>query len=374
MRSQVLKVALVATVGSAIAAAVGVSASARPSAAPRAASGAQAAAMSSIGTLAFGPSDVLFASDTQAASIHALVLGAAANGGAPGTADIDGVDAKIAAALGTDAAGIAITDLAVHPRTRNSFVAVTRGQGPDAKPALVRIDGAGAITVIDLAALAQTSIALPNPPAAGAPRNARTQAIMDMAFQDGKLWVAGLSNEEFSSKLRAIPYPFNSADNGASVEIFHGNHGRVETNSPVYAFVPYTVGGAPHLIAGYLCTPLVTFPVADLKPGTKVRGTTIAELGNRNRPIDMIVYRKGGAEFLLMSNTDRGVMKIPTAAFASAPAITERVPDGTAGVSFETIAVLAGTRQLDRLDDGHIIVLSRTEAAAPINLKAVPLP
>lgn len=374
MRSQFLKVALVATVGSAVAAAVGVSASARPSAAPVAAPVAQAAAMSSIGTLAFGPSDVLFAADTQAAAIHALELGAAAGGGVPGTADIDGVDQKIAAALGTDAAGIAITDLAVHPRTRNSFVAVMRGQGAEARPALVRIDGAGTITAVDIAALRQTRVELPNAPVAGAPRNARTQAVMDMAFQDGKLWIAGLSNEEFSSKLRAVAYPFGAADAGASVEIFHGNHGRVETNSPVYAFVPYTVGGAPHMIAGYLCTPLVKFPVSELKAGAKVRGTTIAELGNRNRPIDMIVYTKGGAEYLLMSNTDRGVMKIPTAGFASAEPITARVPEGTAGVGFETIAALAGTRQLDRLDNARIIVLSRADAAGPFSLKVVPLP
>ena len=59
-----------------------------------------------------------------------------------------------------------------------------------------------------------------------------------MAFVDGTLWVAGLSNEEFASKLRAIPYPFASVDHGTSVEIFHGNHAAVETRSPVYTFVP----------------------------------------------------------------------------------------------------------------------------------------
>jgi hypothetical protein len=36
-------------------------------------------------------------------------------------------------------------------------------------------------------------------------------------------------------------------------------------------------------------------------------GTTIAELGNRNRPTDMIVYRKGGKDYLLIANTSRGV-------------------------------------------------------------------
>jgi hypothetical protein len=373
MRSTFRNIALVVTFAAAAAFVVGISASARTPLAP-AAPGVQAASMTSIGALAFGPADVLFASDTQSASIHALQLGAQANGGAPGTADIEAVDQKIAATLGTDAAGITITDLAVHPRTRNTFIAVMRGQGPDARPALIRIDGAGAVTVVDVASLKQTSVALPNPPAAGATRNARAQTVTDMAFQDGKLWVAGLSNEEFSSKLRAIPYPFAAADTGASVEIFHGNHGRLETNSPVYAFVPYTVGGAPHLIAGYLCTPLVKFPVSDLKSGAKVRGTTIAELGNRNRPIDMVVYTKGGAEFLLMSNTSRGVMKIPTAGFASATPIVAPVPEGTAGVAFETIASLAGVTQLDRFDGSRMIVLARGDASAPFSLKVVPLP
>ena len=131
-----------------------------------------------------------------------------------------------------------------------------------------------------------------------------------MAYQNGKLFVAGLSNEEFSSKLRVIAYPFTQADRGTSVEIYHGNHGGLETRSPVYSFVPYMIGGEPHIIGGYLCTPLVKFPVSSLAPGAKVQGTTIAELGAGNRPIDMILYKKDGKDFLLMSNTARGVMKM----------------------------------------------------------------
>ena len=52
----------------------------------------------------------------------------------------------------------------------------------------------------------------------------------------------------------------------------HGNHGQFETRSPVYTFVPYKVKGETNLIAGYLCTPLVKFPVNSLKPGAKVHG------------------------------------------------------------------------------------------------------
>ena len=166
-----------------------------------------------------------------------------------------------------------------------------------------------------------TKVDLPNAPAANPKRPRATrapQSITDMAFVDGRLYVAGLSNEEFASKLRSVAYPFTTVDGGTSVEIYHGNHGQFETRSPVYTFVPYKVNGEPNLIAGYLCTPLVKFPVSSLKPGAKVLGTTIAELGNRNRPLDMIVYKKDGKEFLLMSNNSRGVMKIPTDGFATA--------------------------------------------------------
>ena len=341
---------------------------------PSAAQAASGPTLSSIGPLTFGPDGMLFAADTQAATIYALDLGASAAGGSPGAKAIEGIDRRIAAMLGTEAREIAVTDLAVHPKTRNAYIAVMRGQGAASRPVLMRADGAGKLDVISLDGMKHTKVTLPNPPAAvEGPRDPRPQSVTDMAFHDGRLYVAGLSNEEFASKLRSIAYPFASADNGTSVEIFHGNHGRFETRSPVYAFVPYTIGGQAHLVASYLCTPLVKFPVANLKPGTKVVGTTIAELGNRNRPLDMVVYKKDGKEFLLMSNNSRGVMKIATDAFGTAAPITTPVETPTGGVPYETIASLKGVEQLDLLDDRLTLLLARSEAGA-LNLQAVPLP
>ena len=274
--------------------------------------------MTSIGPLTFGPDGVLFAADTQAATIYALELGRQGHRRrrrAPrrSTPSIR----RSPALLGTDAKEIVITDMVVHPRTKNAYIAVMRGQGTDGKPALLRVDGAGKIEVVSFESLKHTKVALPNAPNAGTnpQRDPRQQSITDMAFTDGRLYIAGLSNEEFASKLRAVAYPFATADTGTSVEIFHGNHGQLETRSPVYAFLPYTINNSRTSSPRYLCTPLVKFPVASLQPGTKVVGTTIAELGNRNRPIDMVLYKKDGREFLLMSNTARGVMKIPTDGF-----------------------------------------------------------
>ena len=333
------------------------------------------ATLTAIGPLAFGPNDVLFAADPQAAAIYAFDLGTGA--GAPGAADVPDLGAKLAAVLGTDAAGVAVTDMVVHPKTRNIYFAAMRGTGPSAAPALVRLDGSGRLDVVALNGLKFTSVALPNAPAANpqARRDPRTQSITDMAFDNGQLMVAGLSNEEFASKLRSVKYPFSNVDPGTSLEIYHGNHGAVETRSPVYAFVPYTVGGTKQIVAGYLCTPLVTFPMASLtsaQPGARIRGTTIAELGAGNRPIDMLVYTQAGKDYLLMSNTSRGVMKIPTATFGAAQGITAKVEATTAGVPFETLADWKGVEQLDRVGADKVAVLAKADAG--LTLRTIPLP
>ena len=80
------------------------------------------------------------------------------------------------------------------------------------------------------------------------------------------------------------------------------------------------------MLAAYTCTPLVKVPVSELKAGAHVKGTTIAELGNRNQPLDMIMYQKDGKDYLLMSNSSRGVMKIPTEGAGEAPGSPHQFP------------------------------------------------
>jgi hypothetical protein len=345
-----------------------------------------------IGTLAFGPEGVLFVADAQNVSITALQLGKQMAGAMPGTKDVPAIDQKIAALVGIDAKKLVISDMVVDPRSHNTFISAMRGTGADAMPLLLRIDGAGKVDVIALDKVAYSRIAVPNPPPAETPLVVGSikmavpnypdkvdpaglmgvQTITHMAFVDGKLYVSGLSNEEFASKMRVIPYPFRNADPGTSIEVYHGSHGQLETFSPVFTFVPYTIGGERSIVASYLCTPLVMFPMSALEhPDGKVRGVTIAELGNRNRPIDMIVYKNDGKDFILMANNARGVMKLSTNGFAGASPITKKI-DETAGVPFETIASLKGVQQLDLLDASRALLLVSQDGA--LNLQAIPLP
>jgi hypothetical protein len=326
--------------------------------------------------LAFGPDGVLFIADTEAAAVFAIATGDTKAAASSATIKAEAINQKIAALVGTSADQIAIQDLAVNPISRQAYLAVRRGQGPGAAAVLVRVKADGQPEIVSLDKVKFSRAELPNPAPDAAPepgkkgQNRRLEAITDIAYADGKLLVAGLSNEEFASTLRVIPVPFQKVDRGTSVEIYHGAHGAFETRAPVRTFVPYKIGNTDHLLAAYTCTPLVQFALSDLKPGAKIQGKTIAEFGNRNRPLDIIVYQKDGKDFLLLANSSRGVMKVAAEQITGAAAITEKVAD-TKGLSFEKIA-WEGISQLDRLDARHAVVV-RT-AGNVHNLETLALP
>src|SRR6202041_2615060 len=104
-------------------------------------------------------------------------------------------------------------------------------------------------------------------------------------------------------------------------------------------FVTYRIQNEPYMLAAYTCTPLVKVPVSQLKAGAHVKGTTIAELGNRNQPLDMVVYQKDGKEYLLLANSTRGMMKITTDGADTSESISSPV-QGTKGLTYDTIASL----------------------------------
>jgi hypothetical protein len=322
--------------------------------------------LKSAGPLAFGPDGILFIGDPQGAAIFAIDTGDR-DSAAAGKIKVAKIDEQVASVLGTTAKQILINSLAVNPASGAAFLSVARGKGPDAAPVIVRIDREGKPTVLPLEEIRFAKAALPN-----ATERQRQEAITQLAYVKGRVFVAGLSNEQFSSTLRSIPFPFTKANKGANVEIYHGSHGRFETNSPVRTFVPFDIAGDTNLLAAYTCTPLVKIPVSELKPGARVKGTTVAELGNRNRPLAMIVYQKDGKDYILMANSSRGLMKISTEGIDKAEPITAHVTD-KAGLSYETIAELKGVQHLAKLDKDNALILIRGEGGT-LDLDTVALP
>ena len=320
------------------------------------------------GPMAFGPEGILFVGDNQQGAIYAIATGETSGDASKASVNVKGIDKQIAAMLGTVASDILINDVAANPASGNVYLSIARGRGNNSQPAIVRVDGSGKLSEVKLAEAKFAKTVLNNAATAG---NQRNQAITDLAYDHGKVIVAGLSNEEFSSKLRTLDFPFGRSD-GASVEIFHGNHGRLETRSPVRTFVTLDIAGSPNVLAAYTCTPLVTFPIAELKGGAKVTGKTVAELGAQNSPLDMIEYKKDGKDYLLVANTSRGVMKVSMEEIGSVPAIKARV-GGIAGLKYDTIDSLKDVQQLDKLNDQSAVLLVAPKGGEA-ELKTIALP
>jgi hypothetical protein len=80
----------------------------------------------------------------------------------------------------------------------------------------------------------------------------------------------------------------------------------------------------------------------------------------------MIVYQKGGKNFILMANNSRGVMKLTADNLDGYRPIVAHTE--ITGVPYETIASLKGVVQLDKFDDSSALVLMGSD------LRTVPLP
>ncbi|SRR5579883_577965 len=318
--------------------------------------------LQSLSALAFGPEGILFIGDARAAAIVALDTRDNTAAGSTDRPKVDSIDEKIASLLGIEAKQLLINDLAVNPISGNTYVGVTRGKAADSKPVLLRVDRSGKIDEVPLKDALFARVALPDAAQGGK----RQLSITKLAFAKDRLFVAGLSNEEFSSRFLSIPFPFKSTAKGTTVEFYHGSHGRLETTSPIRTFVPYEIKGEENLLAAYTCTPLVQVPVAELKPGAKIKGKTIAELGNRNVPLDMIVYQKDGKDYLLMANSSRGGMKIPTEGIDKVESIATRI-GGTAGLKAEKVPSLDNAVQLDAFDKDHVVVLKKIKVGPDSN-------
>jgi hypothetical protein len=331
--------------------------------------------LKSASTLAFGPEDILFIGDAQGAAVFAVATGNTKGDPTKASIDINDLPAVLATEL--KAKAVVINDLAVNPRTGSVFVAVTA----DDKPAIAQIDGDGKVSAVSLENVKFSKAALADAPedkVVGEGRraqNRRTESITDIAFFENKVLVSGLSNSEAPSTVRELSFPFAEADKGMSVEIYHAAHGKSEDYAAMRTFVPMMIDGEPAILGAYVCTPLVKIPVKQLEGAAgKVKATTVAELGNRNRPLDMIAYKKDGADYLLLSNNNRGVMKITTEGLKENTGLTEPVGGGgTAGQKYETVDALAGTVQMDKLNETSALVLVQVEGG-PQNLKTVALP
>ena len=313
----------------------------------------------SIGALAFGPEGVLFVADNLGATIFAIDVGDADEVSEPHPLDVDKVDTRLAAYLGCSREEVFIRDMAVHPSSQEVYLSVMRGAGAAAVPVLIKVGTDGLLSEVPLENVPFSQMPIKNAPAEDDQRTAgrdrlRTVTVTDLAYVDGILLVAGASNEDFSSTLRRIPFPFSGDMLSNSLEIFHVSHGRYETASPIRTFMPY--GGNTSVLASYTCTPVVHFSLKDVQPGAQVKGRTVAELGAGNTPIDIVSYLRDGEEYLLVSNARHPLMKIASRDIDGQEGLTE--PQGPTGVPRENMPQ-QGVSRMANLNGSYVLMMQR---------------
>src|SRR5207244_11810448 len=125
-------------------------------------------------------------------------------------------------------------NIAVNPISKNIYVSVSRGRGPTADAVIVRVEPSGKLSALSLDNVKYSKTTLNDTRSIRYRGGWRMESITDLKLVDDQVFVAGLSNEEFSSNLRTIPFPFApQTGTGTGVELYHGSHGRRATNSPV---------------------------------------------------------------------------------------------------------------------------------------------
>jgi hypothetical protein len=328
--------------------------------------------LKSAGVLTFGPNGVLFVADSMGGTILAVDTTDRTPAQGSTKIDVQRIDEKIAALTGAPADQILINGVAANPISKNVYVSASRGRGPDATPLVVRVSASGQLTPLALDSLKHETVTLVDAPAAApnARQDPRTLTITGMAYVNGNVLVAGMSNEEWSSSLRSIPYPFKAAGKGSQIQIWHSSHGRYETEAPIRSFVPYTIDGQPYILASYTCTPLVKIPLSALQPGARVKGVTITDLGSGNQPYDMVPYKKDGHEYILIANSSFGVVKLHADNLGTYKPIDSPTVVDQAGAPYDRITTLKNVRHVAALDDMSALILT----AQPFTLQSVALP
>ena len=359
------------------------------------------------GALTFAPDGTLFVGDNISSAVFAYKTGQdqpeQIDPKAP-PVEVESVDDRIAPVVRGKLEKIEINGMAVHPTSRVIYLSISRFSGGPVIPAIVKVSLSGKITEFKLNSPDRSEFRIKDAPGpdqhfadrAGqwpvpspekyhekAKTSMRSMTIVDMKFHDGELYIAGISNEEFASTLRRVPYPFTDEISETKIKIYHDAHSQWETRAPIRAMTFANIDGKDTLVAAYACSPLVLIPVEDLKNGAQIEGHVIGDMGN-GQPISMFNFKYNGADSIFVTNAAHSPRIIPIASLQHAKVMTEAnspypphyflsdtagLPSGPVG---NAVMFVGSSLHADLLNDKFIISLTRNANSGKLILEALP--
>jgi hypothetical protein len=337
----------------------------------------------SIDVIRFGPQGLLLIGDGKGSQVVAVDTGDTTlkTWSAPA---IEHIDEQLAGRLGVTAKALEIANLAVNPASGRAYFDVRR-QG-DPRAVILTVDGTGKVGEFTLDDVKHVRVALPRG------EKAAPHKITDLAFAGDRILAAAQANEEFACKVYSIPCPLDPEAKATafSTETYHVSHRRWETKAPMSTLIPWEEGGKKYVVGTFACTPVVKYPLEDLKPDAKVKGTSVVELGMGTRPKNMFIYEKDGKSYVLL-NTER-IFPKPKADGPS-PFFTVRMDLGLLGENekvnqqallrlnsegkpatdrIQVVEDYRGVIHLDRLDKDRALVVRQDGKGLTLTALALP--
>lgn len=334
----------------------------------------------SVNVIRFGDANTLFVGDSKSATLYAYTVASSTIPESQKAYNIHDLSNKIAAFAKIGVMEFIIRDMALNPASKEAYIAFDTKTKTGYASQIIIVNQAGTIRKFDLSVTKHTETKINDAPTNDLiiwdKTSLRSMTFTDIDFHNGKVYISGMSNAEFSSALRMVDYPFtNEKVSTSSVEIFHAVHGQNETRAPIQTLQFVTINKEDYILAAYTCTPLVLIPVKDLKDGAHIVGKTIAEMGYGNTPVDIIKFQSEGFdkkpyEGIILANRNR------TAQFINlndiAKSATENNIDYVGMVEHTGTPVnnlpMTGLLQMDDQDGYHIVAMRRNDETGSLEL------
>ncbi len=298
-------------------------------------------------------------------------------------AKVDNIDQAIAGKLGLMAKDIEIRRIAVNPASKKLYAAVRSLKSN--QYVVLTIDPAGKVEEFALENVKYQKYPL-------AVGEKAVVKITDVVYAGGRIVAATQASDQFASRVFTI-YPGKAASQFYT-ETFHTGHNAIETKAPILCLMAYEDGAKTNIVGSFTCTPLVKYPIDDVEPNVKVKGTTVVELGKGNQPLSMFAYEKDGKKYILVNvlrkffiggavgPNPNWVCKVDHELLKETVNVDQKAlwrvdPKGKASVSVTDRAVVAtayhGVLHMDKLDNGRAVVIQDVDGKSR-RLSVLPLP